>query len=351
MDVIQGREPQPNARVGARAVALQYLRWIIGLAVLAWVIRANGGWRVLRLPIEFPGAIAALTLSVFVGATVEAQRLRILCNATVATISYRFSWRLVAVASLFSTTLPGGTGGDVVKLITLDAHRAGHRAEFLVLLFLDRLVGLVSLLIVGLMSFALSAYLTDIPVQVTSVVVMPSAALLGAVALIAYVARSGPRTMLLRMIPPRWTRLHGLLQRAFRTADLVQRRPGVLARALAVSSLAQLSYAIAFAISARLLMPEANPLLAPSLAFIGLIVNAIPLTPSGIGVGEAAFETLFRLHGVPGGARLLLCLRIAQLALAVVGAVLYLHRGVRSGVPDSRSTDVSPQHQGGGAAS
>jgi uncharacterized membrane protein YbhN (UPF0104 family) len=82
--------------------------------------------------------------------------------------------------------------------------------------------------------------------------------------------------------------------------------------------------ATAFVIAARWLLPGAPAGLVASLAFIGLIVNAIPITPGGIGVGEAAFDGLFHLAGFDGGARLLLFWRLGQVPMAILGAWFFM---------------------------
>jgi hypothetical protein len=75
---------------------------------------------------------------------------------------------------------------------------------------------------------------------------------------------------------------------------------------------------------------------------LGTIANGLPLTPSGIGVGEAAFNKVFALAGLCLGAEVLVCSRIWKFIAALPGLFIYL-RGVgpvslRSGAgPDSRN--------------
>ena len=57
---------------------------------------------------------------------------------------------------------------------------------------------------------------------------------------------------------------------------------------------------------------------------IGHLVNSLPLTPGGIGVGETAFNTLFKLTGMGGGAEALLCLRLWNVLVGSLGLVVYL---------------------------
>ncbi len=57
---------------------------------------------------------------------------------------------------------------------------------------------------------------------------------------------------------------------------------------------------------------------------LGFAANGLPLTPGGLGVGEAAFDTLFQLAGFTGGAVALLGWRMLMLLLSLPGLILYL---------------------------
>jgi uncharacterized membrane protein YbhN (UPF0104 family) len=57
---------------------------------------------------------------------------------------------------------------------------------------------------------------------------------------------------------------------------------------------------------------------------LGFLANVLPLTPGGLGVGEAAFDTLFSLAGLSGGAETLLGWRLLTLMVGLIGLVFYL---------------------------
>ena len=57
---------------------------------------------------------------------------------------------------------------------------------------------------------------------------------------------------------------------------------------------------------------------------LGHLANTLPITPGGLGVGEAAFNKLFALAGLEGGAETLLGWRLLTLLLGLVGLVFYL---------------------------
>jgi hypothetical protein len=64
-------------------------------------------------------------------------------------------------------------------------------------------------------------------------------------------------------------------------------------------------------------------LLAPIFPF-GILVTAIPLAPGGLGVGHAAFDKLFSLVGLPGGANVFNVYVLSQLFLNLLGIFPYL---------------------------
>ena len=59
---------------------------------------------------------------------------------------------------------------------------------------------------------------------------------------------------------------------------------------------------------------------------IGLLVNAIPLSPGGLGIGENAFELLYRAIGGSQGATSFLIARFFLYAPALVGLVYVVRR-------------------------
>ena len=56
---------------------------------------------------------------------------------------------------------------------------------------------------------------------------------------------------------------------------------------------------------------------------IGLITVAIPVAPGGIGIGHAAFESLYLLAGYSGGADIFNVFVIVQLSVFLLGGIPY----------------------------
>ena len=61
---------------------------------------------------------------------------------------------------------------------------------------------------------------------------------------------------------------------------------------------------------------------------LGQVANSLPLTPGGLGVGEAAFDLLFSLGGLKRGADILLGWRLVTVLIGMLGLFYYL-QGLR----------------------
>jgi uncharacterized membrane protein YbhN (UPF0104 family) len=131
------------------------------------------------------------------------------------------------------------------------------------------------------------------------------------------------------------------LTRAADALYVFRKNRAALARAAALSVVGHLALLGVMNAAARAFMPNAQPLTVSLLALLGLLANALPITPGGLGVGEAAFEGLFRSVGYGGGARLILAWRVGMLTLCCLGCALYI-TGARRGQVAEATATTSP---------
>ncbi|MDP7439600.1 MAG: lysylphosphatidylglycerol synthase domain-containing protein, partial [SAR324 cluster bacterium] len=69
---------------------------------------------------------------------------------------------------------------------------------------------------------------------------------------------------------------------------------------------------------------------------IGLITVAIPLAPGGIGIGHAAFESLYQLAGFSGGADIFNLYIIVQLGVFLLGGIPYFLYSSKYKIPEEQ---------------
>jgi hypothetical protein len=132
-----------------------------------------------------------------------------------------------------------------------------------------------------------------------------------------------------------------------RVADAVHEfrgRKGAIVLAALISLAGHLGVAATFVAVASVVMPDAPWQMVAFLSMMGMVANAIPLTPGGLGVGEAAFEHLFAMMGYSGGAVLLVLWRVGMLPLATLGAALYITgQASHAGPPVSGNAPNAPK--------
>ena len=95
-------------------------------------------------------------------------------------------------------------------------------------------------------------------------------------------------------------------------------------RAFLLSLLANLALIIVTALALYAINPMSFSTRLALVAPIGHLVNSLPLTPGGIGLGETAFNALFKLTGISGGAEALLCVRLWNIFVGLLGLLVYL---------------------------
>ncbi len=125
---------------------LTILRAALGVGLLYYVLKVTGGWAAAKQMISTRWLLPWLScLSIF-GAALEAKRLGYLFSAQGMRLSFVQGYRVVAIGALFNFCIPGGTGGDVMKLYYLAAVNRGRRIEVATVLFVDRAVALFCML-------------------------------------------------------------------------------------------------------------------------------------------------------------------------------------------------------------
>jgi glycosyltransferase 2 family protein len=313
-------------------IALACGRIALGLALVALLLR-RGTWLV--SPGALPTALwllIALNGLMVIGATTEARRLVILLTACGVRVSFWTMFRLVAIATLFSFWIPGGTGGDVMKLYYLAGDNKGRGVEIATVLLLDRMVALITLL---LLVVALLAWQPAIVSAVPLVRWLRTAAVLGLIALSAGIFALWSNRLRASRLYRLVTSKVWLARELERIADAVyvfRAQKAALAGAAVLCLAGHAILAISMGLSAAVLLPSmSSPLLASTLGLLGMVANVLPVTPGGLGVGEAATETLVRATGVSGGAMLMASWRAGNAALCVLGGVFYMY-GMRRAV-------------------
>ncbi|MFZ4404603.1 MAG: lysylphosphatidylglycerol synthase transmembrane domain-containing protein [Pseudobdellovibrionaceae bacterium] len=272
------------------------------------------------------GFIAA-TL-VFLNFSLGSERWRWLLRSQNVEASSFTVLRLSLIGCFFNFAMPGGVGGDMVKAFYFHRELPHTKVIAISSVLIDRILGLYSMILMALL-----AMLYDYQ----HVITVPTLIHLFKLILVLFSLAS----LGLMLIFSKWiyTRkyLFKILQRLpwsaklivfYESVHLYGKRPLRVLTSVAISMLSQ-SFAILFlytigSAAGYDLKAATYFLVAP----LGFMATAVPLSPAGIGVGQAAFYFLFntytgRVSDI--GPTTITVYQFATFLLSLCGAYFYIH--------------------------
>jgi uncharacterized membrane protein YbhN (UPF0104 family) len=277
----------------------------LGLALLAALV--FWGQIDLKVLLELtaaPSAVVTCLALLFLTLPVAALRWSILLRALGASIPIVTLFHFVAIGVLANVFLLGSAGGDAIRGIYAWRALGGSAGRVAVSILADRLFSLLGVLFTSL-AFSLFYWhrMQQVPALAalgTSIIAAALAWLIGACVLFA--APGLARALELWLL--RWPFAAGLLMQVREVILMLRTSPLSLLAAFALALVTQVLTVLAVLVVAEAVkigvLSGAEYMFAVPLT---LMVNALPLTPSGIGVGEAAFDQICRwLEPTPSGA-------------------------------------------------
>lgn len=229
---------------------------------------------------------------------------------------------LMTTGMFFGLFLPGGAGGDIAKIYySVSGHRRGTRTELATAVLLDRAIGMWALFAIPLLAFPLfSDAVASVPGIETLHRFCAAMFVLGGIALGSVL-----------WLPEDWlapARIAGdFVVRALSAVRFFRRHLSAIAFSFALSVCTHVTAIVTTWLIAGAVHPASQRIELGLLAPLGFVANALPLTPAGIGVGEAAFHRLFQFVGLDGGAEVAIGWRMGITLVALLGGVLYVLRG------------------------
>ncbi|NQT21186.1 MAG: flippase-like domain-containing protein [Planctomycetes bacterium] len=307
----------------------------------------------LRSATARPGLLALAALMMLVALMLTIVRWRALLAVQGISPPTWDVLRLGFIGFFFSNIIPGSVGGDAVKSYYV-AREHGKTMEAITSVLVDRYVGLYTFLLTASVAAAAcwwsggyAKVFADSRIVALCWVVAGLAAgmTLFSAAVLSRTARNSPAVnRLLDHLP-----LKKHIRRLYDAIYLYRDKKRALAFVLAVSVAAQVPMALGTLVLGRCvgddgLRPAAYFFLAP----VGLVVNTIPISPGGLGTGEAAWEVLFKAFDSEAGAEVAALWHALFLGWSLIGMVCYL-KGKRaydaaireSAAPNTETSDAA----------
>lgn len=339
-DALPGEGGPPAHRV--RRVVLFFLKYVLGISLIAWMALTGkldfSG--VGLVPLAMVLQLAALMVAQTVLAAIRVRY--ILGHQGIAT----GLWQCVLFncsGILYSAFLPGGISGDAVRAYLFMKAIPDHRLGILGAMFLDRVLGLLSMVTLGMLAALYMAITLPVIRPYLPAFAAIFVALIGGLAAVYFI---GARHQHHEVAHGRIARLWAMFRRV--VADLrIHHYPVSVLLSVALQSVLIHVTAVAVIYLCSVHSGAGLGFLEVFVATpIGLLVNAIPLSPGGLGIGENAFEILYRAIGGQQGATSFLLARMFLYAPALVGLAYISQRLIfrkrwRFGAGSDNSRDLS----------
>ena len=282
----------------------------------------------LRLLLQSPAILlgTSLTLALLV-VPLTAFRWWLLLRAIGLKVQIKNATLLTWIGNFFNVTLPGAVSGDLVKgfYIIRQQEEGSEKTKVFTSLIIDRFVGLFGLIVMAFVAMMLHINALIMQDNLLPLVWMISGLFIGTIffyiiVLFPFTAEKDPFLRLFRKIPG-----GTFLSKIYTAFKIYEKHKKTLIYTLGISVVIQTTVAFLFYQMSSLIGIKEMSLASQLFIMpIGLITVAVPIAPGGIGVGHVAFDRLYHLFGVVGGADVFNLFVIVQLAIYLLGGIPYV---------------------------
>ncbi len=290
------------------------LTWVVKLAlavgIIAWLCTGRLSFQSLA-NVSLSPELALLAAMLLAAMMLPAVRWYWLLRIQNIDASLWQAFKLTWAGYLAATILPGAAGGDLAKSLLVVRRNPTSRLRSLSTVVVDRLIGILSLLVLGAVAAALFLRSGQFD-GLTGHLAWSTAGLLAAAILaVALTVSFATHPLVARFVPA------NLLQSMRESHHLyVNSKLGLLG-CFGISLLSSLLTALSLVAADRVLGGSVDwsaGLLAGPMV---VLANCLPITPGGIGVAEATSSELFGGFGSANGAEMMLVTRLLMVLMSL----------------------------------
>ncbi len=270
------------------------------------------------------GLVAALAL-LAAGVLVTSVRWWWLLGAAAVRARWSACLRLTSLGLFFNIVIPGLTGGDLIKAVLVARESPGQRAQAVISVAVDRLVGVFTLFVIGAPVILVAGGVFD---RMRPYVLLALVAMV--LGILVYTSR--PLRRLVRF-PSAPQRLREAVQSVDQAVMAYSGHKRVLLACFLASALNHLCVIAAVFVLGRAF----GDTLLRFVQYVAMVTiansaSALPIAPGGWGVGEAAYSYLFEQLGSAAtlGLAVSVSYRLCMMALGLLGGLFLLVPGARA---------------------
>jgi hypothetical protein len=318
-------------RKKAKNILIQTLKIAFSLGLIYWLVQSGKLNFKALANLLHPEYVIPGFLLIAANMYLTSERWRILLQTQSHHLKSWKTFKFTMIGVFFNFAVPGGVGGDIVKAFYFTKDFPESKMAAATSVLMDRVLGLYGMILMALLAMLFDFHHVRANGSLHFLFVVIAVLFLCANVAFALVFSQkiydrGSFKRRLQKLP-----LHTKTVRIYESIHLYGRNYKNLIGSVSISLLAQ-SFSIMFMILAGYASGLGTEiqwstyfLVAP----LGFMATAIPISPAGVGVGQAASYFLFNLYmgyATDLGPTVVTALQIAQFIFGLLGAFFYMQR-------------------------
>ena len=304
------------------------IKLVIAAALITWLVSSGKlDFKLLLRLQEFPLVVLGAIVLVTINFLLVSWRWRSILE-TKSQVDFPLTGmlRVTWIGQFFSSVLPGSVSGDLLKMLYIQEYDPKFSKKYVFAsILIDRAMGLTGLIIlVGMSSLVFSAHiLKTAPAMAPLININYTLAVLFLSAFgFFFFYHHLLRRLLVRMEQIMFPKLWQQLTSIWDELTAIKSR---MLKAMLISIMVQfLSVVIFWSLISPFISGQMDFIQALAFIPIGLMTLALPVAPSGLGVGHAIFQELFKFSGIENGASLFNIYFVVTVSVNLLGVIPYL---------------------------
>lgn len=303
---------------------------IIAIALIYWLINSGKIDLVSLKALLTPLSILVCSALVIIGFTLNNERWRTLLSSQNVNNNFGATMKLTFIGLFFNFAMPGGVGGDIIKGFYFYKDNPQAKTVAVTSVVFDRIIGLYAMVMMAFAVLILDYEQVRSNITLTKLVYIIGFLFFGfSFALLLIFSKKIYSRQTLHSIFKKLPASHKFIH-LYETCHIYGNNPLSLLKGIFLSFLSQ-ACSILMLFYCGLQISDSSPQLMTYflVAPLAFMATAIPISPAGVGVGQAAFYFLFKeITGKENdiGATVITALQAFQFIIGLAGAYFYLLR-------------------------
>jgi hypothetical protein len=306
----------------------QSLKIIFSASMIYWLISSGklnfSSLKQMLSPANISIALILVALNIYFAS----ERWRLLVNSQNMKTESWLLMKLSLIGSFFNYAMPGGVGGDVIKAYYFTKQNSGKKVVAITSVLMDRIMGLFSMIVMALVVMIYDfQHINQVPALYTLFWLILGLFSGFSIALLLIFSQTlYEKQFLIKIIKK--LPLSGKITTAYESIHLYGQSGTRLICVVSLSLLSQVSAILFLYLVGQRTGYSEVPLTTYFLvAPLGFMATAIPISPAGVGVGQAAFYFLFNSHlgkTTNLGSTIITAFQVGTFIVSILGALFYL---------------------------